>query len=526
MNKILRALVLTVFLLLLPGTTQAADIPERTWVLLPLAPHAGYETALTPTGGKHISLAWNPDNGRIYVEGGDYYGGSYRQETWSFDVSARLASPTDLAAGWTLEYPFCGPMTQVQPKGPDFVGWTWDTKRHVFWMVPGEMQLSGTQGKVCPSEANLIFRHIMQFDPATKVWTDVAPWAGRDTWSAVYDPKTDTIVHARTDKRIGLYNIAANTWTWPPYLAPTPTPDIQKTIWAADLAGRRLFMVDPGRRTLLRWDMDAHTLTPIGTSPCLVPTTTVQGDKGYLVWDSNAKVMIQVCYNRTGAWAYHPDETPPRWEDLSALPIVGTTAKPHINGLTFDPVKNWLVGIGLDGIWLFRYGQSVAPPSQSPSPPPAPSPPPPAPAQRPTLNSIAPSPVASGSSGFNLAVTGTGFVSGLKATVGGQARTVIFGSATRVTIGVLAADVVNAGNVEVRVTNPGSCAATGTTGTCVSNTMQLVVAPPTPAPAPPPPPPANQKISIQVTPPNCVDVSVNGVLIPGTCAAPLAPANP
>src|SRR3990172_7599460 len=101
MNRILRALVLTVFLLLLAGTTQAADIPERTWVLLPLKPHAGYETALTPTGGKHISLAWNPDNGRVYVEGGDYYGGSYRQETWSFDVSARLASPTDLAAGWT-----------------------------------------------------------------------------------------------------------------------------------------------------------------------------------------------------------------------------------------------------------------------------------------------------------------------------------------------------------------------------------------------------------------------------------------
>jgi len=191
-----------------------------------------------------------------------------------------------------------------------------------------------------------------------------------------------------------------------------------------------------------------------------------------------------------------------------------------MNGLTFDPVKNWLVGIGRDGIWLFRYGQSVAPPS--PSPPPAPSPPPPAPAQRPTLNSIAPSPVASGSSGFNLAVTGAGFVSGLKATVGGQARTVIFGSATRVIVGVLAADVVKVGNLEVRVTNPGSCLATGTTGLCTSNALQLVVAPP----PPPPPPPAIPKISIQITPPNCVDVSVNGVRIPGTCAASLAPATP
>src|SRR3990167_2900987 len=140
-----------------PAPVPTVDIPARTFVLLHPPNWNGVNlgdvtgnTAITYYD-KHTSLALNPDNGRVYFEGGDYFGTSYRGETWSLDVRARLSS-TDPAAGWTLEYPVCGPTTQLRPKGPDFVGWTWDATRHLFWMVPGEMQPHG--GGLCPGETS------------------------------------------------------------------------------------------------------------------------------------------------------------------------------------------------------------------------------------------------------------------------------------------------------------------------------------------------------------------------------------
>lgn len=389
----MRGLVAACGLLLWTAAAQAADIPARTWVLLPL-PGSGVGIS---NHDKHVSLAMNPDTGRIYFTGGDYLGQSYRQETWSLDVATRLAS-TNPATGWTLEYPYCGPSTQVQPKGPDFVGWTWDTLRHVFWMVPGVMEThGGVSVPLCPgettgwtSDGRFLFQRMMQFNPATKLWADYDAWpphvgpagtTNQNTWAAVYDSKTDTIVHAANGYSMGVYTITTKTWTQYPYGNPNgPDPEIATHQWAADLAGRRIFMVDSRWQALYQWDMDGRRFvgTPlpwmgagaqpvIGMSPCPpLPTSTVYIDKGYLVWDSNAKVMIHVCYNRTGAWAYLPDAIPPRWEDLSALPVQGTQSSPQMNGLTFDPVRNWLVGLGWDGIWLFRYSAAVVVPVPTP----------------------------------------------------------------------------------------------------------------------------------------------------------------
>lgn len=368
-----------------PPSPSGPDIPDRTWVLLPLPPQHGSPSAAnkTPAAGlanhdKHVSLAWNPDNGKIYFEGGDYFGLSYRQETWSLDVKARL-SVADPAAGWTLEYPHCGPSTQVQPKGPDFVGWTWDPSRHVFWMIPGEMQPRGAwSGMLCPgetesytTEGNLLFKHIMQFDPVTKKWADYDQWNGSESWFAVYDPKTDTIVHDAHGYRMGVYDIKAKTRATYSYRSPSgPDPEIAKTIWAADLAGRRIFMPDSLRGNLYRWDMDARKLTLIGPSLC---GPAPSDDRGYAVWDSNAKVMIQSCYGGGAVYAYHPDEKPPRWEDLSKLPIrgklnpsLGSPNGVQFNGVAFDPVNNWIVGLGWQGIWLFRYGPVTRTPVPSP----------------------------------------------------------------------------------------------------------------------------------------------------------------
>ena len=99
-------------------------------------------------------------------------------------------------------------------------------------------------------------------------------------------------------------------------------------------------------------------------------------------------------------------------------------------------------------------------------------------APTPSITSLSPSSVMAGSAAFALTVTGSGFVSGASATVGGQARTVTFGSATQVTIAVQAADVASQGNVPVQVSNPSPCAG----GLCASNSVALTVTAPTPAP--------------------------------------------
>jgi hypothetical protein len=393
-----------------PTPTPTVDIPARTFVLLN-APTSGRQ-AIT-NYDKHASAAWNPDNGKVYFTGGDYYGTSYIGETWALDVKARLASTSPIA-GWTLEYPHCGPIGQMQPKGPDFVGWTWDSSRHVFWMVPGEMQPHG--GGLCPGETSaytsdpgFIYARLMTFDPATKRWAeyDGQVRTFHDTWSAVYDPVTDTITAAGTPGGgyyIGVYSVAAKTWA--KYFFDTgagPSPAFGKSIWAADIAGRRVFMYDPIYSQLWKWNLDARRFEGNGTwaaggagakpvmapvSPCGRAVNTTDGslhaDGGYLVWDSRSKVLIQSCYGGGKVYAFHPDDAQPWWEDLSALPAQGSVSPlPRVQwaAATFDPVNNWLVGIGWQGVWLFRYAAGAPVPAPTPVPVPSPTPAPsPAPA--------------------------------------------------------------------------------------------------------------------------------------------------
>src|SRR5262249_24867528 len=67
----------------------------------------------------------------------------------------------------------------------------------------------------------------------------------------------------------------------------------------------------------------------------------------------------------------------------------------------------------------------------------------------PTISSLTPAGVAAGSSAFTLTVTGTGFVSGMQATVGGVVRATTVVSNTQATVAVLAADVAAIGAVAV-----------------------------------------------------------------------------
>ena len=93
----------------------------------------------------------------------------------------------------------------------------------------------------------------------------------------------------------------------------------------------------------------------------------------------------------------------------------------------------------------------------------------------PAISALGPASVAAGSAGFTLTVTGTGFVPGASAGVGGATRTTTFVSGTQLSVAVLANDVLTIGAPDVTVGNPGPCVSSG----CTSGPQALqVVAPP------------------------------------------------
>jgi hypothetical protein len=366
-------------------SASPVSIPEKQWIPLRLPPDG---TGISRMD-KHVTPTFCPLNNRVYFTGGDYVGKSYRQETWSLDVAERLRNSSDPAAGWRLEYPFCGPKGAPQPKGPDFVGWTWDSRRNVFWMVPGEMQPSGPYSQNCPGQTpaysddvsaegpRLLYRHIMTFDPVTKSWADYDTninGRGSDTWYSVYDPVTDSIIRPSPGHTMGIYDIKQKSWANHPLgsNALGRDPQILASHFATDYEKRRIFIIDPQSGRLHRWDMDGRKLIDLGSIPkgpiLKANEGSVIADKGYAVWDSNARILIHYRYNHEGIFIYHPDEPTPRWEPGNFPMAEGGPSGlgVHWNGAAFDPVNNVMIGIGhRDYLLLFRYNAVTRSPAPS-----------------------------------------------------------------------------------------------------------------------------------------------------------------
>jgi hypothetical protein len=346
------------------------DVPVKQWVALTMP-----EKGKGPTGPlKHLTAAVNPDNGRIYMTGGDYDGlqfsqQSYRQETWSLSLAERWANRTDRNAGWRLEYPYCGPVGQVQPKHPDFVGWTWDSKRKVFWMVPGVMERLSDSSN-CPGETGtrasdpgFLYNRIMQFDPETRRWRDVSGNAGSfiDTWMSVYDPKTDTLIrfsHSGSHgSLVSTYSIAEDRWgdRVLPLNAVRRDIRIKKEYLAVDYADRMIYVIDGISGRLHRYGMDAGKMEDLGPVP-----GGAHGSENQMmvVWDSVSRVLLWFLETKRRAHAYHPGSR--RWEEL---PLIADPPDAMVQGrmLVYDPQQNVMLLLGglpaNPHMLVFRYGE-------------------------------------------------------------------------------------------------------------------------------------------------------------------------
>jgi hypothetical protein len=351
------------------SSARQIDIPLRTWVALP-APPGGSGTGI-PSANKHVTAAFHPPSGRIYFTGGDYAGGhgfdtdSYRQETWSLSLAERLGNPSDVAAGWRLEYPYCGSAGQIQPKHPDYVGWVWDSKRGLFYLVPGVMD--STTESNCPGETpdkqanpGFIPGRMMSFDPVSRQWAILGSGEPgpdvSDSWQSVLDPATDTIHRFGVTLRANRYRVGPQKWS----VSGMPAINIWKEYLAADFDGRAVYAIDGLTGRLYRYSLDWGSFKDLGMVPGGALGATNQT---YLAWDSLNKVLF---WHKEGTafYAYHPDTR--AWESLPlASSVPGVNARGRL--LIYDPGQNvlFLYG-GSDAstpyMFIYRYGTGSGPP--------------------------------------------------------------------------------------------------------------------------------------------------------------------
>jgi hypothetical protein len=335
------------------------DIPLKTWIARKL-PALGKGPA--SSGAKHIRLAHNPENGRIYFCGGDYAGLTHNQsgrnELWSYSIAD---------GDWKLEYPYTGPAGDVQPSHPDETGWTYDSSRKVFWMVPGGLWFSHKKhpdgANPQPGAATLV-ADLMSFDPATRKWS--RPRKGKKPMLfgnfTQYDPKEDTLI-AFGQGSFSVYDIKADKVKRTLLVKDTQGVKIDnehlELVYAAmDLKNRRIYVIAEYTGLLMRYDMSGKTFTVIAKAP----VTPCRGFSNP-VWDSvNEVILYPYVPGPEGIvtlYIYHPDTG--KWEkDEMKQPekrvVLG-------NCFVFDPQQNVLLSIGTafgkipaTHFYLYRYG--------------------------------------------------------------------------------------------------------------------------------------------------------------------------
>lgn len=296
---------------------------------------------------KHVSFAqvdWpgNANNNKIYFTAGDHSGGiynsSYRQDTYSMDLAAKLAAPSTADAGVTLEYPFCGYNNEWQPKMPDFMGWTWDSNRHVFWQVTG-LYVSSTSQCIAEGETsdgvtnNPDSTHPgfamgnFQFNPSTQRWS--APLSGTysygNTWGTVFDPDHDEIVKWSSVSNNQLLTVNATTFEPTLYSGDAITNTVAESRMAIDLVGRRAYSYDENLQILTIINLDNHT---VNTEPGVNNPGYPGLGQALVAWNSVDHLLYYFTNEyqnivgwTNGLYAYHPTSyggpLAGTWETLS-----------------------------------------------------------------------------------------------------------------------------------------------------------------------------------------------------------------
>jgi len=370
-----------------PVPSSWLKIPLRIWVSRPLPPRApdahsevigarGFGPTPFGTGAKHQRLVYNPDNQRVYFYSGDFNGpvgqSSFRTDMFSYDITRSVSSDASDLRNWILEWPYCGLPGQVSPAHTDEAPFTWDSKRHVFWITGGYE--SGTEDIVSKCKNGALFygssastantwqgnsphgADILQFDPAQNRYIrpaakytlpgsalaqDGTPLLGgaQTPRHSVYNPVTDEIIMMGQHGGWGNYGIHMNaeTGVWTRIIGlggdaidGSYINDAMATHeqLALDVEHQWIYWIDtyhkqdpdPNHRfRLMRYDIKRRNMITLGWiklpnfgDPLKFPFYNAPFDSTMLVYDSINKVVLWPASSNEGRpilMIYHPDPT-------------------------------------------------------------------------------------------------------------------------------------------------------------------------------------------------------------------------
>jgi hypothetical protein len=340
-----------------PVSPSTLTIQAGQWTAVPLPADAG--KGGIPGTVKHVSPGYNPSDGRLYFTAGDYPSNfgleSYRQETWSLSVKDRLADPTNPAAGWRLEYPYCG-SGPLQPKWPDFGGFHWDSTRQRFWWVAGVTEISSpactgeTADKV--DNPGFSFGRVMTYDPANKLWANVGPAGPAFTKNedTIYDSVTDALITLREgtstgDVLVDTFSMKAGAWSSKHVFA---SPATSQTLYgfqgyaAFDAAARSVYYIELNFAHLMRYAIDTGALADLGPVPSVA--AMAPGWQPKVVWDSTHKILYWHNHAAGEFFGYHPDTK--LWERLSTASNLSGIQACNANVMVYDPGNDVLLAWG------------------------------------------------------------------------------------------------------------------------------------------------------------------------------------
>jgi hypothetical protein len=347
-----------------PPTSGQLTLPLRTWVKQgPAYPY---------TSVKHTSVAYNSDNGLIYLFGGDHSGSKPSDPTL-------LSSPHQSGRNEAYTYDLrTNTLTQIQRYcqpgvingGMDEVGFAYDSKRKLLWAFPG---YQWNQSAYCPPTTQMVAGKIMTYDPASKTWAiptvAVSPRGNYGNFTQ-YDPVTDSFIRLISGPEVLVYMPSTNTWLRKgfPGIGNLSFHDVGTTI---DVEDRRVYAIaglTPTSATLFQYDIDTKVLSAVDPAP----------DNYYVenkvIWDSVNKVLLWVvfgdidcadgaasCQEQVRIHAYNPANK--TWETNIASGQLPDGTRVKGRHAIFDHRQNALVVFGnvwnrpsSDGFLLFRYG--------------------------------------------------------------------------------------------------------------------------------------------------------------------------
>lgn len=326
-------------------------LPVRQWVERPNGLEG--QAYMAGRGGKHGRAFYHAGLTAMVFAGGDWHTSQPQYDGSGNGVGSEIWALTVLRDQWTLLRPFCVP-GEVQPGGPDTVGWAYDSRRNRGIMTPGFYFM--TQGAADPCGSiygwgayafDFVTKKFSGPDRAAGVPPPPSGWGG-DTGAsfATYNPTLDEYVRVY-GLELQRLDLATKTWHVQPLSNGNPywNPVANRAQLVIDVRGQSVYFLDvwSSPRALIKITLADASVTSIPL-PASYVLPAGQDHEVCLAFDTVHRLLLVPNTYDSGQTAlrglgvYHLDTATWEWLPVPA-PVMGSV-------WGFDEVSGALLGIG------------------------------------------------------------------------------------------------------------------------------------------------------------------------------------